>query len=312
MMKRVLVFLLAGLVIISASAAYAQRAGMGLGGERNPNLRIVRGTVDSINGNAVTVFIKEILIPRDGPMDNPPKKLKVALTDELRFITGDDRKAKASDFKKGEEVVLITSFENDEYSLRAMMTPEAAETMRKQLGDKVRERRNGDGQGMRGQGRSEDSPFGPRGEGRPGPGFGQQAMERMRENPPLFMATFNGFDGDMVKVTITGIIKPDPEGDKPKVEPLSEKKHLTISINDRTRFFHGGEKAAIRDFKRGEFVVIIVPRKGKDGGEPILMLMADEKSAQKLRELMRERMEERREDRGGQDNSDRPRRRGGN
>ena len=319
MMKRVLVFMLAGLLIISASAAYAQRAGMGFSGERNPNLRIVRGTVDSINSQVVTVSVKEILVPRDGPMSDPPKTLKVAIGDDTRFVTGDDRKAKFSDFKKGDDVVLITSFEEGDYTLRAMMTPEAAQAMRKQLGEKMRERRNGDEprgkdrQGVRGgQGRSEDSPFGPRGEGRPGPSFGQQAMERMRENPPLFTATFDGIEGDTVKVTITGMIKPDPNGDKPKVEALPAAKHLAISINDRTRFFHGGEKAAIRAFKRGEKVVIIVPRTGSDGGEPVLMLMADETSAQKLREIMRDRMELRRENREGQDGSDRPRRRGRN
>ena len=319
MMKRVLVFLLAGLVIISASAAYAQRAGMGFGGERNPNLRIVRGTVDSINAEVVAVSVKEILVPRDGPLSDPPKTLKIAINDDTRFLTGRDRNAKANEFKKGDDVILITSYEGGEYSLRAIMSLKAAEAMRRQLGEKMRERRNGDEprsrdrQGMRGgQGRSEDSPFGPRGEGRPGPGFGQQAMERMRENPPLFAATFDGIDGDMVKVTITGVIKPDPDGDKPKVEALPEKKQIKVSINDRTRFFHGGEKAAIREFQRGEKVVIIVPRKGRDGGEPMLMLMADEKSAQKLRVLMRDRMEVRRERRGGQDGNDRPKRRGRN
>lgn len=297
MIKRVLVFVLAGMVVISASAAYAQRAGMGFGGERSPNLRIVRGTVDSISSEIVTVSVKEILVPRDGPMSDPPKTLKISINDDARFAAGDERKAKFSDFKKGDAVVLITSYEGGKYSLRAMMTPEAAEAMRKQLGEKMRERRNGDEprnrdrQGMRG-------------------GFGQQAMERMRENPPLFTAIFDGIEGDKVKVTITGVIKPDPNGDKPKVEPLPEKKQLTISINDRTRFFHGGEKAAIRAFKRGEKVVIIVPRMGRDGGEPVLMLMADEKSAQKLRELMRDRMEERREGRGGEDGNDRPGRRG--
>ncbi len=310
MIKRISLFILAGLIIISASAAYAQKAGMGFGGERNPNMRIVRGTVDSISGKAVTVAVTEVLIPRDGPMENPPKTITAAFSDDSRFLKGKDRGAKASNFKKGDEVVLITSFEDNEYVLRAMMTREAAEALRKQLGDKVRERRNGDGQGLRGQGRRDDSPFGQRGEGRPGPGFGQQAMERMRENPPLFMATFNGFEGDKVKVTITGAIKPDPNGDKPKIEPLPQKKHLTISINDRTRFFHGGEKASIRDFKRGEAVVIIVPRKGKDGGEPTLMLMADEKSAQKLRELMRGIIDRRSKDRQG--NNDRPMRKGRN
>jgi len=286
---------------------------MGFGGERNPNLRIVRGTVDSINGKVVTVSVKEILVPRDGPMSDPPKTLKVAISDESRFITGDDRKAKFSDFKKGDEVVLVTSIENDVYSLRAMMTPEAAEAMRKQLGERMRERRNGDGQnngdnqGMRG-GQGNGGGQGMRNGGRGG--FGQQAMERMRENPPLFAATFDGIEGDKVKVTITGTIKPDPNGDKPKIEALPEAKHLTVSISDRTRFFHGGEKAAIRAFKRGEKVVIIVPRQGKDGSEPILMLMADEKSAQKLRELMRDRMEERSQD--SQSSNDRPRHKGRN
>ncbi len=278
MLKRIAVFAIIALAVIAASAAYAQRQG-GAGQDQPRNGRIVKGTIESISDGKVTVAVESIFIPREGEMKDAPKRLTVAINDNTRFVTKEGgRDAKRSDFKKGDEVVLMTEYEKDEYTLRAMMTPDVAAAMRKQLGEKMRQRGNTGqaGQGQRGMGMN-----------------GPNAMGADRQRQPVFVATYDGRTKDTVKLTLTGIIKPSAGG-TPKVEALPQKKTVEVSIGDRTRLFLNGEKASIREFKKGDQVIVMIPRANEKGAEPMLMLMADKESAGKLREMMRDRIQERR------------------
>jgi hypothetical protein len=299
MLKRIAVFAIIALAVIAASAAYAQRQG-GAGQDQPRNGRIVKGTIESISDGKVTVAVESIFIPREGEMKDAPKRLTVAINDNTRFVTKEGgRDAKRSDFKKGDEVVLMTTYEKDEYTLRAMMTPDVAAAMRKQLGEKMRQRGNtgqaGQGQrgmGMNGQGQrgmSGNGQNGQRGMGMNGP----NAMGADRQRQSVFVATYDGRTKDTIKLTLTGIIKPSAGG-TPKVEALPQKKTVEVSIGDRTRLFLNGEKASIREFKKGDQVIVMIPRTNEKGAEPILMLMADKESAGKLREMMRDRIQERR------------------
>jgi hypothetical protein len=288
MFKRIAVFAVIALAVIAASAAYAQRQG-GAGQDQPRNGRIVKGTIESISDGKVTVAVESIFIPREGAMNDAPKKLTVAINDDTRFVTKEGgRDAKRSDFKKGNDVVLMTTYENDEYTLRAMLTPEVAAAMRQKLGEKMRQRGE-NGQGQRGMGGN--------GQGQRGMGLnGPNAMGADRQRPPVFVATYDGRTKDTVKLTLTGIIKPNAGG-TPKVEALPQKKTVEVSISDRTRLFLNGEKASIREFKKGDQVIVMIPQAREKGVEPTLMLMADKESAGKLREMMRDRVQERRDNR---------------
>jgi hypothetical protein len=299
MFKRIAVFAVIALAVIAASAAYAQRQG-GAGQDQPRNGRIVKGTIESISDGKVTVAVESIFIPREGAMKDAPKKLTVTINDDTRFVTKENgRDGKRSDFKKGDEVVLMTTYDKDEYTLRAMMTPDVAAAMRKQLGEKMRQRgENGQGQrGENGRGGQGQRGMGGNGQGQRGMGLnGPNAMGADRQRPPVFVATYDGRTKDTVKLTLTGIIKPNAGG-TPKVEALPQKKTVEVSISDRTRLFLNGEKASIREFKKGDQVIVMIPQAREKGVEPTLMLMADKESAGKLREMMRDRVQERRDNR---------------
>jgi Cu/Ag efflux protein CusF len=277
------------LVLIMASAAYAQRQG-GPDQDQPRNGRIVKGTIESISDGKVTVAVESILIPREGEMSDAPKNLSVIINEDSRFVNKEKgRNAKRADFKKGDDVVLMVVYEDGKFTLRAMLTPEIAVEMRQQMGEKMRDRGNG-------RGASENSPYGPRGGGRPGPGFGSQGGERLRDNPPVFVAVFEGRTNDSVKLTIVGILKPS-DGEKPTIEKLPEKKSVTVVIGDNTRLFIKGKKATIKSFKKGDEVIVVIPRREGEKGKGRLALMADKESAAKLREMLRDRIQDRKRDR---------------
>jgi Cu/Ag efflux protein CusF len=204
------------------------------------------------------------------------------------------RDAKRSDFKKGDDVVLMTTYENDKYTLRAMLTPEVAAAMRQKLGEKMRQRGNTgqDGQGQRGMGGNGQN--GQRGTG--GNGQNGQGGMRNRQLPALLSATIESVKGSTVKLTLTGVYKPS-QGKELTIEPMQEKKTVEVTINDRTRFFVNGKKAQLSDFKRGEVVAVLIPRRGEKDSEAVLTLMADKDSVSKLRDMLREKMQERRNNR---------------
>jgi hypothetical protein len=307
MLKRIAVFAIIALAVLAASVAYAQRQG-GAGQDQPRNGRIVKGTIESISGGKVTVAVESIFIPREGEMKDAPKKLTIAINGNTRFVTKEGgRDAKRSDFKKGDDVVLMTAYEKDEYTLRAMMTPDVAAAMRKQLGEKMRQRGNTGqgGQGQRGMGRNGQDGQGQRGMGGNGQngqrgmgGNGQngQGGMRNRQLPALLSATIESVKGDTVKLTLTGVYKPS-QGKELTIEPMQEKKTVEVAINDRTRFFVDGKKAQLSDFKRGEVVAVLIPRRGAKDGQAVLALMADKDSAGKLRDMLREKMQERRNNR---------------
>jgi hypothetical protein len=303
MLKRIAVFAIIALAVIAASAAFAQRQG-GAGQDQPRNGRIVKGTIESISDGKVTVAVESIFIPREGEMKDAPKKLTVAINDDTRFVTKEDgRDAKRSDFKKGDDVVLMTTYENDEYTLRAMLTPEVAAAMRQKLGEKIRQRGNTGqaGQGQRGMGSNGQGQRGMNGNGQGQRGMGGNGQNGQggmhnRQLPALLSATIESVKGDTVKLTLTGVYKPS-QGKELTIEPMQEKKTVEVTINDRTRFFVNGKKAQLSDFNRGEVVAVLIPRRGAKDSEAVLTLMADKDSVGKLRDMLREKMQERRNNR---------------
>ncbi len=279
------ILMVLGLLLLGATAAQAQRgpgegrgAGLGLMAD---NCRIVKGSVEKITDDYVTISVDEILVPREGPLSDKPDSVRVSFGEDCRFVTEKGRESEASDFSKGDAVVAITTFEDGKYALRALVSAEVAAAMRKQIGERIRDRRGERERGM--PGRSD------RGQGQQG------LMERQRAH--LLVGVFEGVGEDGVEMTLKGILKPSPTG-APEVEPFPEEKTVTVSIGERTRYFHDGEKASVTDFAPGEDIVAMIIRPGPEGSAegPVLMLLADKESAEKLRELVRG-MADRRQDR---------------
>jgi len=286
MTKRIAILGLLGLLLLGAGTAWAQRgagAGRGMGmGPMPENARIVKGSIDRVGGDYLSIAVEDIFVPREGPMDNPPDMVRVAVGDEARFVTKEGRDAQLSDFSKGDAIVAITAFEDGKYTLRALVTSDVASAMRRRVGERIKERRGQQqGRGMQG----------------PGGRFGGQRGQGMmgRQQMPLVVGTFEGYDRNGVTITITGVLQPTGK-DEPSIKQLPEEKTITVRIFDRTRVFHGGERASIDDFSKGEGIVAMIPRRGAGRGEgPVLMLLADKVSAEKLRDLMRGMRENRRD-----------------
>ncbi len=284
MIKRIAIFGVLGLLLLGAGTAWAQRGAGGMGQGMGPmpeNARIVKGTIDRVGGDYVSIAVEDIFVPREGPMDDPPEMVRVTVGDDARFVTKKGRDSELSDFSKGDAIVAITAFEDGKYTLRCLVSSDVAAAMRKRMGERIKERRGQQGPGMQGPGGRFE---GQRGQGMMG-----------RQQMPLVVGTFEGYDKDGVTITIKGVLLPTGE-DKPNIKPLPEEKTVTVRIFDRTRFFHGGEKATIDDFSKGEGIVAMIPRRGAGRDEgPVLMLLADRESAEKLRDLMRGMREGRRD-----------------
>jgi hypothetical protein len=246
------------------------------------NARIVKGTLDRVGEDYLSIAVEDIFVPREGPLEDPPETVRVSLGDVCHFLTEEGRDSALSDFTKGDAVVAVTSYEDGDYSLRALISSDMAAAMRQRMGQRMKERRERMGQGMQGPG----GRFG----GQRGPGMmGRQMM------PPLLVGTFDSFDRDGVTLTLKGVLRPTGE-DEPDIRQLPEEKTVTVRVFDRTRFFHDGERASIDDFEKGENIIALIPRRsaGRDEG-PVLMLLTDKVSAEKLRDLMRGMREKRRD-----------------
>lgn len=278
MIKRIAILGVLGLLLLGAGTAWAQRGAGADGGQgmgpMPENARIIKGTIDRVGGDYVSIAVEDIFVPREGPMDDPPETVRVTIGDDARFVTKEGRDSELSDFSKGDMVVAITAFEDGKYTLRCLVSSDVAAGMRKRMGERIKERRGQQqGRGMRGPGGRFE---GQRGQGMMG-----------RQQMPLVVGTFEGYDRDGVTIIIKGVLLPTGK-DKPNIKQLPEEKTVTVRISDRTRFFHGGEKATIDDFSKGEGIVAMIPRRGAGRDEgPVLMLLADKASAEKLRNLMR-------------------------
>jgi len=285
MIKKIAIFGVFGLLLLGAGTAFAQRGAGGMGqgmgmGPMPENARIVKGTIDRVGGDYVSIAVEDIFVPREGPMENPPDTVRVSIGDEARFVTKEGRDSELSDFSKGDMIVAITVFEDGKYTLRCLATSDVAAGMRQKMGQRIKERR-GQQQGRGMQGRGMQGPGG-RGEGQRG-----QGMMGRQQQPPMVVGTFEGYDDDGVTIIIKGVLVPSGEG-KRDIKQLPDEKTVTLRIFDRTRFFYGGEKASIDDFSRGDGIVAMIPRRGAGRDEgPVLMLLADKASAEKLRDLMR-------------------------
>jgi hypothetical protein len=206
-------------------------------------------------------------------MEEPPKTVRIAVGDKSRFVTEEGRDSALSNFSKGDSVVAITEYEDGKYSLRALVSSDVAAAMRKRIGERVKERRDRMEPGMEG----------------PGGRFGGQRGQGMlgQRQMPLLVGTFDGYGKDGVTLTLTGVLQPSGE-DEPNIQRLPEEKTVTVRIFDRTRFFHDGKRASIDDFTKGESIIALIPRRGAGQDEgPVLMLLTDKVSAEKLRDLMR-------------------------
>ena len=281
MIKKIAIFGVLGLLLLGAGTAWAQRGGGGMGqgmgmGPMPENARIVKGTIDRVGGDYVSISVEDIFVPREGPMDDPSDTVRITIGDDARFVTKDDRDSELSDFSKGDAIVAITAFEDGKYTLRVLVTSDVAAGVRQKIGQRMKERRGQQqGPGMQGPGGRFE---GQRGQGMMG-----------RQQMPLVVGTFEGYDDDGVTIIIKGMLLPaGKDKDKPNIKELPEEKTVTLRIFDRTRFFHDGEKATIGDFSKGEGIIAMIPRRGMGRDEgPVLMLMADKASAEKLRDLMR-------------------------
>jgi plastocyanin len=280
MIKKIAIFGVLGLLLLGAGTAFAQRGAGGMGqgmgmGPMPENARIVKGTIDRLSGDYVSITVEDIFVPREGPMENPPDTVRVSIGDETRFVTKEGRDSELSDFSKGDMIVAITVFEDGKYTLRCLATSDVAAGMRQKMGQRIKERRHQQQESrMRGPGG--------RFEGQRG-----QGMMGRQQQPPMLVGTFEGYDKDGVTIIIKGVLVPSGEG-KRDIKQLPEEKTVTVRIFDRTRFFHGGEKASIDDFSKGEGIVAMIPRRGAGRDEgPMLMLLADKASVEKLRDLMR-------------------------
>ncbi len=288
MIKKIAILGTLGLLLLGAGTAWAQLgpgAGRGPGmGPMAENARIVKGTIDRVGDDCLSIAVEDIFVPREGPMDDPPDTVRVAVGDNARFITKEGRDSELSDFSKGDTIVAITSFEDGEYTLRALVTSDVAAAVRKKIGERVKARRGQQGPGGR---------FG----GQRGPG-----MIGRTQMPPLLVGTFDGYDPDGVTLTLQGVLRPTG-GDEPDIQRLPEEKTVTVRVFDRTRFFHDGERASIDDFEKGENIIALIPRRGAGRDEgPVLMLLTDKVSAEKLRDLMRGMRENRRDRDRARDN----------
>jgi|GEM_PF-2759610 len=281
MIKRIAIFGALGLLLLGAGTAWAQRGAGGIGqgmgmGPMPENARIVKGTIDRVGGDYISIAVEDIFVPREGPMGEPPDTVRLTVGDGARFVTEEGRDSELSDFGKGDAVVAITAFEDGEYTLRVLVSSDVAAGMRQKIGQRIKERRGQQGSGMQGPGG--------RFEGQRG-----QGMMGRQQQPPMVVGTFEGYDRDGVTIIIKGMLLPAGEDkDKPNIKELPEEKAVTLRVFDRTRFFHGGERASIDDFSKGEGIIAMIPRRGMGRDEgPVLMMLADKVSAEKLRDLMR-------------------------
>ena len=279
MIKKIAIFGVLGMLLLGAGTAWAQRGAGGMGqgmgmGPMPENARIVKGTIDRIAGDVISIAVEDIFVPREGPMDNLPETVRVAVDDDAHFVTKEGRDSELSDFNKGDAIVAITAFEDGKYTLRVLVTADVAAGMRQKMGQRIKERRGQMRPGMQGPGG--------RFEGQRGQGMMGRQMQ-----PPMLVGTFEGYDRDGVTIILKGVLQPSGEG-KHEVKQFPEEKTVTVRVFDRTRFFHGGEKATIDDFSKGDGIVAMIPRRGAGRDEgPVLMLLADKASAEKLRDLMR-------------------------
>ncbi len=260
------------------------------------SMRIIKGTVERISGEEITVKVENIFAPRVGEVSDAPSTLRIGVPEKVRVVKDLERDSKLTDFKKGDQIVVMAVYDEDGgYTARAVMDPTSAMKLRERIGSRMGERFRGrDDRGRLGMRDRLKARF-------------QRAM-----HPPV-SATFLGLGDDQgtVKLEIKGPYRPPVEilGDRdfptrhaPK-RPLPEPRIVTVKVGEGAKFFLRGEKASLSDFKKGSEVVALI-RRGSPAvdGQPILLFLGDEQSAEKFAELMRDRMQGLRDWRGDRQN----------
>lgn len=243
-------------------------------------VRIIKGVVEKVSARELTIKVESIFWPRHGEVQDKPERLTLDVPEGIRIVKGLNRASRLTDFKKGDAVVLITTYdEGGGYTLRVVLDKESAAKARERMGAFMKERF--------GHPREQAHPW-MRGR------MGQQLRRRL---PPALSAIYlgKGDSKDTVKLEITGLYRPKKEAfgvdEAPRPEPmLPKEKVITARITKATKFAKDLGKAGLDDFKHGEkIVVVLVGLMRYPEGEPVVLLFSDEKSAEKLREKFRER-----------------------
>ena len=247
-------------------------------------VRIIKGTLDKVAKDTITVTVESIFIPRRGELENPPKKLEISIGEKFRAVKGMDKTKTLEDFSVGEKVVVIATYDEGKgYVGRTIMDPESALRLRERLGQKMQRRPDGE-------------------KGEPGRGFWRDKIGRFgfgARIPPAFTATFLGLGEEpgTVRLHLEGFYRPRwvEEGLRPPewCEPLKlqEAREIVVKLADKAKIFKEGEPAELSDFKKGEKVVVMIRGfRFMEQAEPMLLILADEQSAEKFRDLWRERL----------------------
>jgi len=290
MKKSLFIVSVLSLGIYLGMSAYAQPAPPGESGrfygKDKGTVRIIKGTLDKVAKDEITVSVESIFIPRQGELENPPRKLEISIGERFRAVKGMDKTKTLEDFSVGDKVVVIATYDEEKgYVGRAIMDPESALKFRQKLGQAMQRR-----QGRLG--------------GRPGGGFDRDRMGRFglgARIPPAFTATFLGLGDNPgeVRLRIEGFYRPrKEEGARPPEwrEPpqLPEAREVVVKLADKAKIFKEGERAELSDFAKGEKVVVMIRGlRFREQAEPVLLILADEQSAEKFRELLRERLDNR-------------------
>ncbi len=261
-------------------------------------LRIIKGTLEQIDADRVTISVESILEPRAGELKDFPKRLSLDLSGNVRYCKNMDKNVKLDSFSKGDKVVVIAKYSEDgRYEVRAFLDDKSALKMREGLQDRL-------GKGKHRQGMDQRDKWGQR------PRFGQSERFRGRGEigarfgrriPPAFSAIYLGLADKpgTIKLELTGPYRPISADRQFRADTLSPppgfpegKKVIVAKVGENARVLIKNEKADISDLAKGtEVVVFLRGLRAMDESEPIVLVLADKESAEAFRERLMEKLE---------------------